>query len=233
MAEELAPGVYLLSLGWPAPLGGNAFLLDDGEVTLIDAGLPMNLKSLVGQISAVGYSVDMIDRVLITHYDIDHIGGLARLVPELDAPVYLGAQDYALLTGAWDPPLLHHKGLFHRGLRFLYRVPKSLSYYPLSDNEEVGEFRVLHTPGHNPGHVIYHHSGKETVFFGDLIWESNDDLTPPVWLDSYDMDQLYESIEKVAGSLGSFEVACMAHGSPIRANGSERFRVLARSVCRD
>ncbi len=227
MAEELAGGVYWLSLGWPTPLGGNAFLVDDGEVTLIDAGLPVNINSLRGQINAAGYSVSAIDRVLITHYDIDHFGGLSRLVPALDAPVYLGEQDHALLQGTWDPPLLHHKGLFHRVLRFVYRVPGSLSYYPLADGEEVGGFRVIHTPGHNPGHVIYYHASTESVFLGDLIWESGGELTPPVWLDSYDVSEIHSSISRAVDSLPSFELACMAHGSPIQSDGSDRLRSVA------
>lgn len=232
MTEELVDGVYWLSLGWPTPLGGNAFLVDDGEVTLIDAGLPININSLRGQIKAAGYSVAEIDRVLITHYDIDHFGGLSRLVPALDGPVYLGEQDYALLEGTWDPPLLHHKGLFHRALRFVYRVPGSLSYYPVADDEVVGGFRVLHTPGHNPGHVIYYHAATEAAFLGDLIWESGGELTPPVWLDSYDVGEIHASIRKAASSLPSFELACMAHGSPIRTGGSDQLLALAESLSR-
>lgn len=229
MAEELGGGVYWLSLGWPTPLGGNAFLVDDGEVTLVDAGLPFNINSLRGEISAAGYSVSAIDRVLITHYDIDHIGGLSRLVPELDAPVYIGELDYALLRGTWDPPLLHHKGLFHRALRFVYRVPESLSYYPVGDGEMIGGFRVVHTPGHNPGHVIYHHASSEAVFLGDLVWESDGEITPPVWLDSYDVSEIKTSIRRAADSMPTFELGCMAHGSPIRSAGSVRLRSLANS----
>ncbi|MDX1747738.1 MAG: MBL fold metallo-hydrolase, partial [Halobacteriales archaeon] len=89
MAEELAPGVWYLNLGWRAPLGANAFLVEDGTVTLVDAGLPLNARRIRHELAATGLDPGDIDQVLITHYDLDHVGGLARLVPELDAPVYM------------------------------------------------------------------------------------------------------------------------------------------------
>jgi hypothetical protein len=46
-----------------------------------------------------------LDRVLITHYDLDHVGGLRRLGADIDCPVYVGRDDLRLVRGDDDPSL--------------------------------------------------------------------------------------------------------------------------------
>ena len=230
MAERLAPGIWLLDLGWFPPLGANAYLVDDGELTLVDAGLPFNARRIRREIAATGYAPTDVDRVLVTHYDLDHVGGLARLVPDLDAPVYLGTSDYRLVAGEWDPPWLHHKGLFHRVARRAYSLPAALNYQPVADGERIGGFRAHHTPGHNPGHTAYLHGDLGLALLGDLVWEDDGRLTTPVWLDSYDMGVLRQSVRRLADEGGPFEIACMGHGRPLRAGGDDALRDLAARV---
>ena len=115
MAREITDGVWLLEVAWPEPIGSNAYLLDDGDVTLADAGVPIPRRSLSAEIRETGHTPSALDRVLLTHYDIDHVGGLARI--DLDIPVYLGALDVRLVRRSWSPPWRHHKGAFHRFVR--------------------------------------------------------------------------------------------------------------------
>lgn len=227
MAERLASGVHLLELGWRSPFGANAFLLETDSITLVDAGLPLNRSRIRDELAATGTTPADIDRVLLTHYDIDHVGGLARLIPELQAPVYLGAPDYDLITGNAQPPLFHHKGLFHRGLRAIYSLPDELSFHPVSDRQEIAGFTAYHTPGHNPGHMVYIHEELSVGLLGDLVWEDDGALTIPIWLDSYDMTALRESIHRLATEGISFEIACMSHGNPLTSGGSAALRALA------
>lgn len=227
MAERLADGVWYLDLGWPAPLGANAFLVDDGEWTLVDTGFPLNGRRLRDELAETGVAVEAIDRVLLTHYDLDHVGGLARLVPDLDAPAYLGTTDLDLLFGRWHPPWLHHKGLFHRVLRRLYRLPDAVELHPVSDGDRLGGFVAHHTPGHNPGHMVYVHEGLELALLGDLAWSKPKGLVTPIWLDSYDMRTLRESIRSFAERAPPFEVAGTGHGDPLRTGGHAALQALA------
>ncbi len=233
MVRRLREGVWLLELGLVPPLASNAYLVeesafggDSDAVTLVDTGLWWNRPTIADELRGVGYEVGDIDRVLLTHYDLDHVGGLNRLVPEFDGPVYIGRADRDLLSGRADPDLLHHKGLFHRASRRLFPLP-ALRIDPLDDGDTVGGFTALHTPGHNPGHVVYHHPGASTAFLGDLVWADGDGLTTPFWGDSYDMDRLRESVVALADRLPSFDVAAMGHGDPLRAGGSDALRALA------
>ncbi|GKZ15917.1 MBL fold metallo-hydrolase [Haladaptatus sp. T7] len=226
MARQLAPGVWMLELAVPV-VGANAFLVDDGEVTLVDAGLPR--FGLRRELREAGYDAADIDRVLLTHYDIDHVGGL-RDLPALDAPVFVGERDADLLAGRYDPPLFHHKGAFHRFARRLVSIPSRFDVRPVGHGARIGEFTAYHTPGHNPGHTAYVHDGLGVGFLGDLVWERDGTLTPPEWWDSYDTGEIRRSIRAFAGSIPPLDLLCMGHGTPILRGGSDALASLARRL---
>jgi glyoxylase-like metal-dependent hydrolase (beta-lactamase superfamily II) len=225
MARLVSDGVYLLEVSWPEPVGSNAYLVDDGEVTLVDTGLPIPRRSLGGEIREVGYEVADLDRILLTHYDLDHIGGLSRL--DTDAPVYIGAADADLVRRRWAPPWNHPKGAFHRVVRRLFSLD-GLDLRPVEDGDRIGGFRVVHTPGHNPGHTVYLNDSVGAGLLGDLVWESDGQFVAPPWLDSYDTDCIDDSIRRVAEE--SFEHACVGHGRPVSPNGIDRLRELAAEL---
>ncbi|WP_135303028.1 MBL fold metallo-hydrolase [Haloarcula amylovorans] len=236
MVRRLREGVWLLELGLVPPFMSNAYLVDgsvlDGDgngLTLVDTGLWWNEPTIVEELAGIGYGPADIDRVLVTHYDLDHVGGLNRLVPEFDGPVYVGQEDLALLDGGADPPLFHHKGLFHRVSRQLSRLP-DVDWRPLAEGDSIAGFSAYHTPGHNPGHLVYHHGAASTAFLGDLVWEEAGGLTTPFWGDSYDMGRLRESVRGLASRIPAFDVAAMGHGEPLLSGGSDALRALAASV---
>jgi glyoxylase-like metal-dependent hydrolase (beta-lactamase superfamily II) len=228
MARRLNDGVWLLNLGLLPPLASNAFLLedDDGELTMIDCGLPWNLNSIASEFSDTGHEAADLDRLLITHYDLDHVGGFSGLLPEFDGPVYISTVDAAIIRGDRDPPLFHHKGAFHRIARHFFGLPDALDVRLLDDGDGVDGFTAYHTPGHNPGHMVYVHDSG-VAFLGDLVWEDDGRLTPPFWLDSYDMSSVRESIQDLASDVPPFEVAAMAHGDPLTEDGRRALLDLA------
>ncbi len=230
MARLVAPGVYLLEVGWPEPIGSNAYLVDeataDGEhVALVDCGLPVPRRPVSGELREAGYDLSDVDGVLLTHYDIDHVGGLARL--DLDVPVFIGAADFSLVRRSWSPPWNHHKGAFHRVARRVYDLD-GVDLRAIDDGERIGGFRAIHTPGHNPGHTVYVHDGLDVGLLGDLVWESDGEFVAPPWLDSYDTDRIAESIHRVANE--RFEHACVGHGEPVTPGGDELLRRLAETL---
>ena len=233
MVRRLREGDWLLELGLVPPLASNAYLVDesalgdpDGDLTLVDTGLWWNEPTIVDELAEVGYEPAALDRVLVTHYDLDHVGGLNRLVPDFDGPVYVGAADLDLLNGDTDPDWLHHKGLFHRVARRLFPLP-ALDLRPVRDGDAIGGFRAFTTPGHNPGHVVYYHEGTSTAFLGDLVWEDEGGLTTPIGFDSYDMAELRASVVALADRIPDFEVAAMGHGDPLQTGGVDALRALA------
>ncbi|WP_336135603.1 MBL fold metallo-hydrolase [Natronomonas amylolytica] len=227
MARAVSDGVYVLDISWPEPIGSNAYLVDDGDVTLVDAGLPVPRRPISKELTEVGYSPADLDRVLLTHYDIDHVGGLGRLGLGSNLPVYLGSEDAALVRREWSPPWTHHKGAFHRLTRRIYSL-SSVDLHPVEDGDSVGGFRAIHAPGHNPGHTVYIHEESGAAFLGDLVWESDGAFVAPPWLDSYDTDTIADSIARVAEE--SFDHACVGHGRPVTPDADAVLRELAADL---
>ena len=224
MATELSAGVWRIELR-----GVSAYLVDDDELTLVDAGTPWDEAAVRQGFADAGVAVADVGRVLLTHYDLDHVGTLAALTPELDATVYTGAFDAAILRGERSPPLRNHKGAFQR-LAGLFTTLPDLEIKAVADGERIGSFTAYHTPGHTPGHVAYVSEALGVALLGDLVSASDGELAPSKWLISYDTDGVVDSVRDLADRAPAFEVACVGHGDPIASNGSEALAALARRI---
>ena len=214
MPTELVPGVHRLDLGFV-----NAYLLEDGDdLVLCDAGMPRAAGRIRAGLDDLGHAPSDVDRVLLTHWDLDHVGGLAGL--DLDAPVYAGDFDAAMLRGDVRPPLSNHKGLLQRAMWPLARRP-DLTVRPVADGEVVGSFAAYHTPGHTPGHVVYVSEALDAGLLGDLVRADGGDLEPSPWLLSYDVGEVRASVRSLADRDLSFAAACVGHGEPLAEGGSD------------
>lgn len=219
MSSELAAGIRWLDLS-----GVNAFLVDDeSALTLVDTGTPLDASRIQRGVAEAGYAVADVDRVLVTHYDLDHVGGLGRL--GLDADVYAGSADAAVLRGEEKPSWRSRKGALQRVVGPFVR--RQADVEALEDGARVGSFTAYHTPGHTPGHTAFVSEARSAAFLGDLVRESDGRLEPSPWFISADADAVRESILRLAEAAPPFEVAGMGHGVPFREDGSERLSGLA------
>jgi glyoxylase-like metal-dependent hydrolase (beta-lactamase superfamily II) len=249
MVTELGTGVWWLDLG-----GVNAYLVDDpegetgdaagpesgaearddsaedGGLTLIDAGTPRDAGAIARAITETGHSLSDVERVLITHYDADHVGALSRL-SGLDCPVSVGAADAGLLRGE-HPNWANRKGALQFITDPLVGEP-ALDIEPIEDGTGIGGFRAYHTPGHTPGHVAYVNEACSVALLGDLVMERSGELRPSPWFISYDTGEVAGSIAALANRLGEFEICGMGHGVPFVRGGSDRLRECAERVRSD
>ncbi|MFB6105359.1 MAG: MBL fold metallo-hydrolase [Halobacteriaceae archaeon] len=221
MATALADGLWRLDLG-----AVNAYLYDDGEVVLVDAGTPWDADAVRAGVADAGYDLVDVDRVLVTHYDLDHVGGLAGLTPALDCPVYAHDPDASMLAGETRPPWRSLKGAFQRVTSALFVTWPALDVERVTDGADLGGTTAHHTPGHTPGHLAFVHRGLDVGFLGDLVRESDGDLALSPWYLSADVDAVRESVGSLAREATPFEWACVGHGEPLR-RGHERVSALA------
>ena len=160
-AVLLAPGV------WRIPLLGdyvNGFMLrdDDGQVTLIDMGLASSGKKVIAALRSIGSDPSDVTRLMLTHCHPDHAGGAAYVVAGDRAPGRRARRRRGVR------PLRHpaRRTTRPRGSAGCSagsptrRSRRSTVGEELDDGQVVpfaGGIRVVHTPGHSPGHASYLH----------------------------------------------------------------------------
>lgn len=177
--------------------------------------------------------------MLVTHFDLDHVGGLAGL--GIDGPIYAMEPDASILDGSDRLSLLGKKGLFHGATEIMLKRP-SAEIRRLEDGDTVGNFTAHHMPGHTPGHAVYHHSELGVALLGDLVAGNSGGLTSLLgeftvgnssrlggvpWMLVDDNAENRQSVRELADRDLSFEIACMGHGDPITSGGDEALTAFA------
>jgi len=215
MVTPLADDVW-----WYDLRGTNAYLVDDGALTLVDTGMRFHASELIGGLRDAGFELRDLDRILLTHYDMDHVGGLSAF-DGVDLTIYVGATDAPFVTAERKAPLSKRKGLIQRLGRPLISPPDN-PVEPLDDGDTVGSFTVYETPGHTPGHVSYVIESRSAAFLGDVVVERGGRLYPSMWVLNYDTEAVERSVRSLVERAPEFEVAAMGHGVPFERHGSER-----------
>ncbi len=221
---QLAPGVWRVPTA-PRDLV-NTFVLvdDDGQVTLVDAGTKRAPKSVVAGLAYIGVGPADVTRLLVTHAHPDHVGGLAGLRGRTGATVSVHERDAAYVREGRGPVL--DRGTL--GGRLLRRN-KGATPTPV-DEELVdgqllavaGGLRVLHTPGHTPGHVSLLHEPSRVLITGDSIFNAFRRMSWPPALFCTDAG-LNQQTAAVLGDL-DYDVAAFTHGPEIRDRAREAVR---------
>jgi hydroxyacylglutathione hydrolase len=127
------------------------------EAIVVDPGWPGETARVQAALGAARCAA-----ILVTHGDLDHIGGVAELVETTGAPVYMpaGERDRLERPGDYAP----------------YGVEVSLAGHTpdvlLEGGEELDlagiHLESLHVPGHTGGHVAFAAEGH--LFSGDVLF---------------------------------------------------------------
>ncbi|GBC81516.1 putative metallo-hydrolase YflN [bacterium HR10] len=180
--------IHQLQIPTPFPVGPvNVTLLLEDPITLVDTGPQTEeaFAALRQQLRACGVRVEDIRRIVLTHSHEDHAGQAARLQALSGAIVYVHpweadrlnpAFDYAsyrrLLAelGTPEDVTAQFEALRQRIRELIAPVPEIAV---LDEGEELvfehESWRVVHTPGHTPGHIGLFSEGRRLLIAGDTV----------------------------------------------------------------
>jgi glyoxylase-like metal-dependent hydrolase (beta-lactamase superfamily II) len=192
-AAGTAPGIHVLPVPTPFAVGRvNCYLIEDDPLTLVDAGpnSGTSLTVLEAALGAHGRKVEDLERIVLTHQHIDHIG-LAQILADrsgaevcaLDALAPWLAR-YGSEIDADDgfaEAVMRRNGIPHEIAIALRAVTAQFRAWgssvrvtrPLADGD-VLEFadrswRVHHRPGHSPSDTVFHDESSGVLLGGDHL----------------------------------------------------------------
>jgi glyoxylase-like metal-dependent hydrolase (beta-lactamase superfamily II) len=214
---------------------------DDDDVVLIDTALPDRLPSLAAAASTVGIELGGVDRIIITHQDIDHIGSLPEVVracktpPEvithvLTKPYVEGEKRLTKLTPERIAAAIAAAPEDQRASvrARLESPPRARVDTTVIDGQRLpycGGITVISTPGHTPDHTsLYLHHYKVLVA-GDALRAENGELFGPPAPVTHDMDLAMASLARF-GDYDIESVICF-HGGIVSGEVNARIEALA------
>ena len=161
--------------------------------------------------------------IALTHAHLDHVGGVAALKKlKPDARINLHKGDEFMYAGLPEQPAwLGIPRSQWAALGFAFEPPPPIDeYWTDGQTYDVGElqFKVLHCPGHTPGHVVLYEPTERKVFVGDVLFAGSIGRTD---LPGGSTEQLLDSIKSKLLTLPDDVVVYSGHG-PLTTIGEER-----------
>ena len=225
---QLAPGVWRIATAPRDLVNSFAFVDDDGQVTLVDAGTKRAPRRLLAGLAHMNVSPSDVTRIIATHAHPDHVGGLSAMRGRTGASVAVHERDAAYVREG-KGPVLDRSTLGGRLRRHNSGSTPTPVDAELTDGEVLdvaGGLRVLHTPGHTPGHVSLLHEPTRVLVTGDSIWNMRGRMTWSVPMFCTD-HRLAKETAHVLGEL-DYQIAAFNHGPEIRDGAREAVRGFLR-----
>jgi glyoxylase-like metal-dependent hydrolase (beta-lactamase superfamily II) len=161
--------------------------------------------------------------IALTHAHMDHVGGVAALKAlRPDAEIILHQADEFMYYGLPEQPSwLGIPRTQWSALGFDYaRPPKVDRHWTDGETYKVGDlsFKIIHCPGHTPGHVVLFEPNEKKIFVGDCLFAGSIGRTD---LPGGSSEQLMDSLQNKIVPLGDDVEVHSGHG-PITTIGHER-----------
>jgi glyoxylase-like metal-dependent hydrolase (beta-lactamase superfamily II) len=168
-SEEIVEGVYQIGGAGITNADDAAVYLIDfaGEQAMIDSGAGKSFSQLVNNIEELGYSPSKINKLILTHCHIDHIGGAPFFKKQYGSKIVIHELDaQAVETGDSQKTAASWYGADFPPTKIDVKLNGAKG--ELKYGEDALQW--LHTPGHTPGSTsLYLERNDKIILFGQDI----------------------------------------------------------------
>ncbi len=178
-----------------------------GKVLQIDAGMKGSAKLVINYYKENNIKPDI---VLITHYHLDHIGGLKTIKDKYNPEIYASSVEIPVIDGTSS--MGKPKSL---GARIMFSMvrPEPVKGIRNINELKLEGIKVIETPGHTPGSTSFFVENERAVFIGDAAGNVKGELKINEKY-TLDLEKAKESLAKIKAL--SPVLVLPGHGEPIK-----------------
>ncbi|HQC06835.1 MAG TPA: MBL fold metallo-hydrolase [Kaistella chaponensis] len=174
----------------------NAFIIDPGDFSEVENNI-LNQFIIDNELK--------VQNILLTHAHIDHVLGLQKAFDKYKVPILMHELEKEILDR--NPMDANRFGFFFKPFE------GEISY--LNENEIISldddDFKILHVPGHSPGHIAFYSEAQKFIISGDVLFEGSIGRTD---LYKGDAQELLKSIREKLFILEDETKVYNGHGNP-------------------
>jgi glyoxylase-like metal-dependent hydrolase (beta-lactamase superfamily II) len=173
----------------------NCILIGEDQLLLIDPGSdePAQLESLSDQVDQLVEMGSTVQAIVLTHSHPDHVAGVEFVRERYRAPVWAHEATAAQVNLAVDRHLADEE---------ILNLPGDPGW----------RMQVMHTPGHDPGHIALFEETTRTLVAGDLIANPGTIVVSEEY--GGNMDQFLASLERMR-AIDRASLIIPSHGRPL------------------
>lgn len=216
---EIVPGVHAIRL-----LNVYAYLVNEPQLTLIDAGLVGSGKRVAQQVARLDRPMSDLSRIICTHAHPDHIGGVREVADEREVEILMHPADLAGLKVTLRDAVANR----NRGQLIAYFTRHPGEATPVEDGQllpVLGGLQVVHTPGHTPGSICLYALRHKLLFVGDALQVIRGKVTFASSVFSEDLPLAMASVARMAEL--DVETIAFSHYPPWRDDANRTLAALA------
>ena len=218
---EIVPRIHMV----PGIRWSRVYLIEDETLTLVDSGLPWDVRRIFSYVRSIGRDPDELDTIIMTHSHPDHAGGALAIKRRTRAKIVAHANDTRRHAG-------RGVSLSYMGVFTSLRLPLPfLEYTPVSELATDGQvlpmlggIRVIHTPGHTPGSLCFFLEQRGILFSGDTLFSDGRRLSRSVPYPGSNGVHYRRSLETLTRL--EFDTLCGGHGVPLIGGATGELRRL-------
>jgi len=224
MVMEIVDGVYglphTLEMGESSEQIYPVAVKSEEGLILVDAGLPGNLDKVKENLEEHGFSLNDVEKLVLTHQDFDHCGCAAQIIERTDATVFAHEKDAPAIDGREEP------------IKGDERYPALDVDVELVGGEKIKagkqKLEIIHTPGHTPGHISL--LKDDLLISGDALNNERSGLAGPRERFTPDMEEATQSVHKL--SFKDYSRIHCFHGGTVD-KGNEEVKEIADGLGKD